>query len=126
MTLPINLRVPIVIFAVLAIISLTDRRSNDCELTFTAVDGTVLESRAKTYLLQRSEELLLLGVREDGSDLTVLATRLIRQEPLPKSDRNLPIDHATTFLHADVNGYGYRFAFDDCAQVLAASNASGF
>lgn len=36
------------------------------------------------------------------------------------------MDYAIVFLYADVNGYSYHSAFDDCGKVLHESNLSGF
>lgn len=67
--LPIYLRIPIVVFAIAAIISLTDRDTNDCDTTFTAYDDALLEGLVTEYLKGRESELYLLGLQEDARTL---------------------------------------------------------
>lgn len=81
---------------------------------------------ANDAMKARGAELHIIGLESDGSDLHLLETRLSKRNV--KADQ--PIDHeidaATHFLYAKINGYRYRFAFDECGNVLDLSNLTGF
>ncbi|MGX9355029.1 hypothetical protein ACS3SW_07665 [Roseobacteraceae bacterium S113] len=97
-----------------------------CEQPLFTPDLAVLEEIAFETMAERPAELSFLGLESDASDLVLLSTRSTSRELPEDQTIDHPMDLATLFLYADINGYSYMFSFDDCGQILNIANSSGF
>ncbi|MDT0684498.1 hypothetical protein RM543_17590 [Roseicyclus sp. F158] len=86
----------------------------------------MLEEIAFNTMKERPTELDFLGLDSDASDLFFLNIRSTSRELTENQTIDHPVDLAALFLYADINGYRYMFAFDDCGQLLSKANRSGF
>lgn len=97
-----------------------------CEHPISTSDLAILEEIAFDTMAERPTELSFLGLESDASDLVLLSTRSSSRELPEDQTIDHPMDRATLFLYADINGYSYMFSFDDCGQILNIANRSGF
>jgi len=81
---------------------------------------------AREAILGRSAELVLIGLKRDGSDLVLENLRVTSRVVADDALVDHPIDRATQFLYAQINVHHYRFAFDECNNLVHMTNRSGY
>jgi len=97
-----------------------------CERPLSTSDQVVLEEIAFNTMKERPTELSFLGLEPDASDLVFSNIRSTSRELTEDQTIDHPVDLATLFLYAEINGHNYMFSFDNCGQLLNMANRSGF
>jgi hypothetical protein len=122
-------RFPILITIVLglaAYMAFSGSNSQRCEEPIAPENLMTLEAIATEAMRERPSELVLIGLKKDGSDLILQNSWMTKREIVSDTVVDHPDDLATRFLYTNVNGYDYLYTFDDCNNLLNIVNRNGF